>query len=619
METRTAPATSAFSFPAKSPPPSHDDINLVWEPRAPEDPSQWLDILALMDLVQAPAETAMEAKAKEQAIKRYRLERPRWQENIEDLYLEGRLTVGREPIHLQLDLARRLSLETFLEPLVHELMSRRHPHFRTIAPKIAYYSDQSTVQLIEHLYRPGFIKESDANRLHLGDALHGLALPMGLAEKKGSQFLALWDPERSELIKAFLQALDEKGDLHQAKVTLQEGPWGLPQGLLHFLIWTGIAQGHFSAYRKGEELPPGKISLYNLGSLDDLRPREALEVNLLHRLSQHPFFNTPNLVYSGLTLQGKLWERAKSQVESSRSWIREPTLKAPNFWKPLASVTGRHLTVLTQVQKGIDSRPSDDREGLMWADAHLELLKHWCEASAWVKEQRRLDKAHGQDLERLLAFLRDEGLEHLPEGTLKDDRSQWLGEWQKEGEPPLLARQVEDWMKGAEDWTQTYRRAYRDSHHQRHTPHPDGLEDWISRLRFKGLRLPELEERCERALERELQFKAECRCGHRLGDEKNVEAKPWANILLKALEPTLRDHPRFPELSSLCRGESYQEADRLCEELFKEVAPPEEKPIRPISLDQLLGKGQVMNKKSMIEELEKKLPDDPEQQYRIEP
>ena len=615
------PCDLRILFPGQVATPSDADT-LIWEPLSPEDPSLWQEALALMEMIEAPAETAMEARAKEQALKRYRLERPRWQEKIENLYLEGHQLVGREPLHLQLDLARRLSLEAFLEPLAHEILSRRHPLFRTIAPKIPYYSEQSYVQLIEHLFLPGSIKDNEAQRLHLADALHGLALPMGLGEKKGSQFMALWDPERSQLVKTFMDTLEKAEDLKSTKNSLQLGPWGIPTGQLHFLIWAGVAMGHLIAYRDQEELPFEKLSLYNLGSIDDIHKRDALDPEILHRLSNHPFFNDSGLTYSGLTLQRKLWERAAHQIQPTRAWIEENEHLAKNFWKPQITIHDQHQQSLENILQKIDLLGNDSHQGLSWAHENLQELSSWLEASVWIKSFRRLDRNFGKDLDRLLVFMLDECLDHLSSenGTelLARGRTELLEEWESHSPNPMSLERVEDWQKGVESWCQSYRQAYKASHEKEQANRPRDLQDWVSRLQFKGFSLPPLNPACDRPLERELQFKAECRCGHQLGKQKLFELDSWSSHLIESLKPIFHQHNDFAQLSQLCQDKAFSEANQLWQKMDKDIDPAQDNPPKEISLDALLGKGQVMNRKTILNEIESRLSGDLKQLYRIE-
>ena len=601
----------------------NDQNTLIWEPLAPEDPNFWREALALIEIVEAPADTAMEARAKEQALKRYRTERPRWQEKLEDLYVGGRQLVGRQPLQLQLDLARRLSIEAFLEPLVHEVFSRRHPLYRTIAPKISYYSEQSYAQLVEHLFRPGSIKDAEAGKLHLGDALHGLALPMGLAEKKGSLFLALWDSARNELLKAFEETL-VTNDLPQSREKIKAGPWGIPEGQLNFLIWAGVAMGHFIAFRDGDELPFEKLSLYNLESIDALQKREALDDSALHQLSNQPFFNHPGLDYSGLTLQRKLWERAVQQVEATRTWLDEKQILGEEFWSTQASLMEHHRECLNKLSQMIKEQGNNSHAGLDWCHTHLDLLNSWLEASRWFKDFRRLDRNHGKELDQTLIFMLDEALSDLGEesslGALKKERLDLLQHWRQESDHPSTfpLESVETWLKESDAWCQTYRQAYRASHLREQEKLPKELYDWLSRLQLKGIVIPSLPLLCERPLARELQYKTECRCGHRIGTSKHKDPDFWAEKFIEGLRPLFRDHQSFPILTKLCKNKSFSEADRLWQDMEKDVAPQKDKPIKDVSLNHLIGKAQVMNLESIIEEIRRNLPEDPDQLYRIE-
>lgn len=594
---------------------------LAWEPLPPDDPELWKESLALMEIVESPADTAMEARAKEQALKRYRLERQRWREDIENLYLDGRHVLGNTPVNLQLDMARRLSFETFLEPMAHELFSRRHPLFRSIAPKIPYYSEQSYVQLIEHLFRPGSIKEKEASRLHLSDALHGIAIPMGLAEKKGAHFSALWDPERSNLVRDFLEEHNNTSDLGQLKASLRKGPWGLPSGQFNFLIWSGIAMGNLIAYRDEEELPFEKLSLYNLETIDSIEPRRALPDEVLHQLSRHPFFDQQSLSYSGLSLQRKLWESATRNIEQTRNFIGEKEDSVCHFWKYHSTSLKHHHTTCSNLLSQLTENKFDSFLGLSWLNDQLENLENWIHSSDWLKHFRELNDKKGKDLDRLIIFVLDEALEELPKegpfSELTHRRRALLEEWAGTDEKGLPLEQVKSWAADVEQWSEDYRQAYGQSHQEANTRISTSLRNWISILESHGLTMNSPKPLCERSLSRELQFKAECRCGHRLSSASGENDQTWAEKLVELLEPLYGKHDSFSKLKTFCLRLEFDEARDLWQTIFDDLPKREGSPPQEISLDRLIGQGQVVNKKTIIEALEKHLPDHPEQFYRI--
>ena len=500
----------------------YPEQQLTWVPRLPskEEEQLLLEAAAILAFVELNPQTNTEQQAKAEAIKRKKSEQSLWRATLEGLFKEGKWYLGTQQLHPQLQWQSNNSFESFLENPVYELFSLRHPLFRSVAPKIPYYTDSAYIDLIENFVLPGEVTEAQMKSLHLEDSLRGLAIPLGVAQKIRQTYRFIWEPLQSPLIEAFVQAQARSENYSQARLSLEQGAWGLPHSSVSFLAWAAIASGHYQALRQGVVLPPGKISFHNIDSLDKLLPCECLPVTVVNSLLEDRFFNQADQSYSGLSLQRQLWHYCRQQLQHAPRWLQEwDESQLHGAWSFALPKMLEHRETIAHFNSIVQGNEQNATAGLSGLYEHRQKLPALCEALTWAKEFQRSMQKYSDELQELWMQLFDEFLDDLPKNeswlARREDRRALLAEYKQWQEHDAPFECLEAWIAQARFWLSEYREIYSEAHRQALGSVLSVEErEWLSELQRQHIACPtEQDSACVRRLDVELRNKPYCRCG----------------------------------------------------------------------------------------------------------
>ena len=596
-----------------STPEKNKPQQLAWTPRAPslKEEEQLLQAAAILELIRETPQTSTEQHARSEAIKRQKAEHGVWRTSLQQLFRDGRWHLG--PLLIQGDMEWHASqrFENLLEGPVYELLTQRHPLFRSISPKLPYYNERCFAALIEGLVIPGELSESEMKTLHLEDALRGLALPLGIAQKVRQQYRFVWEPLQTPLVEAFCHALKTHSTLKEALTELETGPWGLPLQTGYFLAWAAIASGHFQAYRQNEPLSTGKISLHNLETIDELKAIETLEPSQHTLLCQHPFFSSCDQSYSGLSLEKQLWTHTQKQTEPILRWLGSwDSFQCEDAWQFCKSSFVQHQNTLSEFQDLIQLAKTA-QDGLLSLLEHHDLFEQTPKALMWGKRFQTALKHHEEQLPYLWHQLHDEYFEQCPAvGTWlerQEDRKALIRDIQQWEDHENTFDLIEGWVAQARHWLQDYLDFYTEEHQKSQRTDTDAsLEIFVSELlhHHPSFKTFQPTPACSRRLDIELKSKPYCRCGFvPQASSPDHEGGGVANELIQHCLQTFAGQSFYGQLQQALHEQNWNLATVILK-TARHTEPP--KRTRSFSLSQNLGKlkGKSLSRQQLLQAID---------------
>jgi hypothetical protein len=502
-------------------PKDYPSQQLTWVPRlaTKEEEQLLLEAAAILNFVELHPQTNTEQQAKAEAVKRKKSEVGLWRATLEGLFKEGKWFLGKSQIHPPCEWHVSHSFETFLESPIYELLSLRHPHFRSVAPKIPYYTDSTYIGLIENFVIPGEVTEAQLKSLHIEDGIRGLAMPLGLVQKVRLSYRFLWEPLQSPLIEAFCKAQIECDSFNQARQHLAQGPWGLPHSTYYFLAWAALASGHYKALRQGQTLASGKISFHNIETIDKMEAEECLSATIMNTLLEHPFFSPADQSYSGLSLQRQLWNYTRQQLQNAPRWNQQwDDLQLDGAWAFALPKLMEHRETISIFNTLCQEHEFNTQRGLMSVFENRQHLTSLTEAMIWAKEFNRSIQKYSEELNEIWIQLFDEFLDELPKNdswlARREDRRALIAEYKQWIDHDQVFNSLEAWIAQARQWLCEYKEIYTEAHREAMASPVSSVEQqWLDELKRQHIPHPkEPESACGRRPELELINKPYCRC-----------------------------------------------------------------------------------------------------------
>lgn len=612
------------------------DQVLYWIPRKPDkkESRSLTEAVALKALIEEPADTALDARVRDEAAKKMELESKECRRIMEALYREGEWFVGEARIGLPPDWHRKDTLEGCLEDAVYELLLRRHPLFPSVAPRSPYFGESALAGAVDFFVRRGEVTEAELSASGCREAVSGLLRPWGLVQKSGARLRFAWDPAAS-LLASELERLraESGGGLALVRKGLEKGRFGLPPALSSFLVWCAVSGGAYRALRRGEVVPEAKLSFQNLGGLEAIEPEKGVGDAELALLLGHPFFRMAERSSRGLALERSLWAFFLDRTRPAAAWLEEWRLLRPErALRFAAPALGRFRSVIGFFLSSPPRDPQAFRAGLslLAADpARLEELDH---GLVWGAAFSRFLDRSGVSFAKAWAYVLDEFLDGLPSGRPWDDlgrrREELLSEyegWSADGPFP----DAQEWCVSAERWIRDWRAAYREVHEQARPRPAPGREEQDFRLAFACFAdISELwrrleESGCGRDLEPELEDRPFCRCGLRPRVQEPAAAPaddapgedPYRPLFaLLGANGFVREDTEA--LRSLVVSGRFGEALALWGEMRKKKS---QAPARRLSISSLRGRwaGRSWTRKQLLRDFEEFLGGDETNQYDI--
>ena len=227
-----------------------------------------------------------------------------------DAFYSGNFTNKRilvEPVVRQLKRFDRL-----LEAAGEVILDDRYPKFREIAPRRVHPSPRLYQRLLDEFVTPGSILLREAQAKSLGEAIDGLAAPLGIVELKGGSYIFSPDITEHIFLSCFFSLLPPAGSasITEVALTLQTGVYGLPKDTFLFLISSLACSGLITLLKNGRTIPIDFLNFMSAEKADEVAPGELINQNDKETLKKECSFLAPSSVWEsfGLRQQREAWK-----------------------------------------------------------------------------------------------------------------------------------------------------------------------------------------------------------------------------------------------------------------------------------------------------------------------
>lgn len=602
---------------------------LYWVPRSPskEERVLLLTATALLRIAGETAQTSIEQQARGEALRRHTTEHASWRMLLEMLYREGRWYMGDTPLAVGINWMHATSIEALLEDPLYELFTIRHPLFHSIAPRISFYNDRVLCHVIDTFVRPGEVSESVLKQNQCLEPVQGIAQRLGLVQKVRGKLRFNWEPQQSPLVRLFDETLrNHEGELAPVRERLTHGEYGLTDQLFSFMVWSAISAGYYSAWRKGEFLPEGKLSFHNVDSIDCLKPEQTLTPEQFELLLDNSFFNDADQSYSGLSLQRQLSHYINSRMTTvARQLTALDAQPLTRLWSFATSRFGQSHSIIRPFIDFCSSSPPPSYDTLLFFLEHTDELSELHKSITWLDGLHRIYSRESSRMDTIWIFITDEYLGDLPRSggrwiELREDLRNLLTEakgWQEQEEP---WSSMEPWANQCEQWILSYRQEYTEDHHQYYQQHTSEQEYSFQHLLLdKGVSLPKAVHNtmCTRDLEVELSAKPYCRCAFTPG---HLAERADLQEVYSPLFDYLQQHTYPPEDQSRLKTCIAQRDWQGAITILQTSQPQRDRPsVRSLSVSSLKKRwqGKKWSKKDILRDFESLLDGTPDSLFEL--
>ncbi|MBW2593832.1 MAG: hypothetical protein JRE58_12685, partial [Deltaproteobacteria bacterium] len=242
-----------------------------------------------------------------------------------DIFYAGTFSNSRmiiEPVLRQLKRFDRL-----LETAGETLLEKRYPRFREIAPRKTTASSRIYQRLIDEFISPGRLSLQKANTKGIGDAIEGLARPLGLVELKSGSYIFSPDPEQHPLLVTLFSRISSSGPtpLSDLLEHLKTGIFGMPDDMAFFLLSALAHGGLITLLKNNRAIPLAHLSLISVNNADAVAPGEVIGRHDRETLLTECTFLAPDTPWEslGLRQQREAWQA----VIKFRDWAARVTVE----------------------------------------------------------------------------------------------------------------------------------------------------------------------------------------------------------------------------------------------------------------------------------------------------
>ncbi len=207
------------------------------------------------------------------------------------------------------------------------LLSDRYPFFADIAPRKVAPFPRTYQRLLDEFIRPGSLSLKKAHTSGIGDAIDGLAVPLGLVELTAGSYVFAPDPERHPLLIELFQHIRPAGKtpLGRLFTDLMRGKYGLTEEMVFFLLAALAHGGLVSLLKNDRAMPLEMIRLSNLKNVDALTLGEVIGKNDRRTLVTECSFLAPEHGWAsfGLRQQRDAWQAAVKLKEKMEKTLAD--------------------------------------------------------------------------------------------------------------------------------------------------------------------------------------------------------------------------------------------------------------------------------------------------------
>ncbi len=231
-------------------------------------------------------------------------------ETVLNIFYSGNFvnrTLRIEPVIRQLK-----RFEKLLEVAGSNLLEKRYPGFKEIAPLKVMPSIRLYQRLLDEFISPGSITLKEARSQGLTDAIEGLATPLGLVELRAGSYVFAPDPEKHSLLSILFGLIHSAGETKLSYVlhTLKTGKYGLAEEMGYFLISALTFGGLVSLLKNGRAIPLDFLQYTTVKDADGLAPGEVIGKHDRETLLEECIFLSPSEGWAsfGLRQQREAWQ-----------------------------------------------------------------------------------------------------------------------------------------------------------------------------------------------------------------------------------------------------------------------------------------------------------------------
>ncbi|MBN1759470.1 MAG: hypothetical protein JW863_14170 [Chitinispirillaceae bacterium] len=219
--------------------------------------------------------------------------------------------------------------DRLLEAAAGHLLEERYPRFKEIAPRMLQPSSRLYQRIISEFVIPGSLSMSEARAVTLTEAIETMAAPLGLVEVKTGSYRfapALGEHPFLSYVFSLLRGTG-RTTLDEVCTALKNGPWGVPEATVEFLLVALACGGVIMLLRSGRALALEQLSLTAVDGADAVAPGEIVGEADRETLENECPFLAPQGGWPsfGLRQQREAWQSLVKMKTSFKNILEETT------------------------------------------------------------------------------------------------------------------------------------------------------------------------------------------------------------------------------------------------------------------------------------------------------
>ncbi len=215
--------------------------------------------------------------------------------------------------------------DRLLEAAGEVILDDRYPKFREIAPRRIHPSPRLYQRLLDELVTPGSILLREAQAKGLGEAIDGLAVPIGLVRLKGGSYVFSPDMTGHPFLSFFSGLLKPAGpaSIKEIAHALQTGAYGLPEDTFLFLLSALACGGLITLLKNGRTVPVDFLHFISVEKADEVALGELINQNDRETLKTECDFLAPSSTWDsfGLHQQREAWKAVIKFKETASTML----------------------------------------------------------------------------------------------------------------------------------------------------------------------------------------------------------------------------------------------------------------------------------------------------------
>lgn len=221
--------------------------------------------------------------------------------------------------------------DKWLESVLDEALAKRYPEHHRIAPGCDCQSKVLQDLIFERFILPGVSRKLEPGKDDvLMAALDSVAIPVGLAQKKGGVYHLTATPRKSNAVRIIMEQIPitQTHGASSAEPMISAGrilrnvssaPYGMSRSIFDLVLIAMIRKGYVNAYKDGRMLQLETLHLPLTGQIDRLRRGDLIPDNLRPAFFRlYKLLTNRNLTDIDLETQENLWKKI---MAANADWV----------------------------------------------------------------------------------------------------------------------------------------------------------------------------------------------------------------------------------------------------------------------------------------------------------